>query len=267
MSEAPNLRVLRGGNDARQPDVRPKRSPRKFVPVELPPEESVFDRSMLVGLLLALLLGTPLTIAMLREVNLLPPPDEDTVVEVSLIEPTPAPEPEPEPEPEPPKVVEYRKPVRSIIAPEPEPVPEAPPKRFELTLESTVSKNSSGIAVAVGAVPSTAPGASYGDPEADAPEQVRYSRLEIAPRLKREFKAPYPEAARAEGIEGTVVMKLTINEVGRVTHVRIVRGINEELDRVTKSAARRLLFKPGMVDGEAVITTGYVLRYTWELHE
>ena len=265
MSEAPKLRVLQGGTDARQSDVRAKRSPRKFVPVELPPEESVFDRSMLIGLLLALLFGTPLTIAMLREVNLLAPPAEDTVVEVSLIEPTPAPEPEPEPEP--PKVVEYRKPVRSIIAPEPEPMPEAPPKRFELTLESTVSKNSSGIAVAVGAAPSTAPGASYGDPEADAPQKVSYSRLEIAPRLKREFKAPYPEAARAEGIEGTVVMKLTINEVGRVTHVRIVRGINEELDRVTKSAARKLLFKPGMVDGEAVVTTGYVLRYTWELNE
>lgn len=265
MSEAPDLRVLQGGNVARQPGVRPKRSPRKFVPVELPPEESVFDRSMLVGLLLALVFGTPLTIAMLREVNLLPPPKEDTVVEISLIEPTPAPEPEPEPEP--PKVVEYKKPVRSVLIPDPEPLPEAPPKRFELTLESTVSKNSSGIAVAVGAAPSTAPGASYGDPEADAPAQVRYSRLEVAPRLTREFKAPYPEAARAEGIEGTVVMKLTISELGRVTHVRIVRGINDELDRVTKSAARRLLFKPGMVDGEAVITTGYVLRYTWELNE
>ncbi len=218
---------------------------------------------MLIGLLLALLIGTPLTVVMLREVNLILPAAEDPVVEISIVEPTP----EPEPEPEPPKVVEYKKPTRSAPAPTAEPIPEIPPKRFELTLDSTVSKNSSGIAVATGATPSAAPGSASGDPDAEAPAQVSYSRLEVAPRLKREFKAPYPEAARAEGIEGTVVMKLTINELGRVTQVRIVRGINDELDRATKSAARRLLFNPGMVDGEAVITTGYVLRYTWELNE
>lgn len=266
MSKAPQFRVLQGGDStAKRVDPRPERKPPKFIPVELPTEESVFDRSMLVGLLLALLFGTPLTLVMLREVNLILPPTEDRVVEISIVEPTP--EPEPEPEPEPPEVVEYKKPVRSAPAPKAEPTPEIPPKRFELTLDSTVSKNTSGIKVAVGATPSSAPGAASGDPDADAPAQVSYSRLEVAPRLKREFKAPYPEAARADGIEGTVVMKLTINELGRVTAVRIVRGINEELDQVTRSAARRLLFAPGMVDGEPVITTGYVLRYTWELNE
>ena len=106
-----------------------------------------------------------------------------------------------------------------------------------------------------------------GDPDADAPAKISYSRLEVAPKLKREFKAEYPEAARAAGIEGTVVMKLTINEKGLVTKVRIVRGINDELDAATRVAARKLLFKPGMVDGEPVITTGYVMRYTWELNE
>ena len=256
--------MLQGGdNTARKVDTRPERKIPQFVPVELPAEESVFDRSMLVGLLLALLFGTPLTIVMLREVNLLPPATEEPIVEISIVE---AP-PEPEPEPEPPKVVEYKKPIRSAPAPTSEPTPEIPPKRFELTLDSTVSKNSSGMTVAAAAAPSTAPGAAYGDPDAEATAQVSYSRLEVAPRLKREFKAPYPETARAEGIEGTVVMKLTINELGRVTAVRIVRGINDELDQATKRAARRLLFNPGMVDGEPVITTGYVLRYTWELNE
>jgi protein TonB len=255
--------VVQGGNNtARKLDVGVRRRTKRFVPVELPPEESVFDRSMLIGLILALLVGTPLTIAMLREVNILPPPQEETTVEVSIVEPPP----EPEPEPDPPEVVEYKKPVRVPVAPA-NPEPELPPRRFELTLESTVSKNSSGMSVAVGKAPSSAPGSASGDPDLDAPAKVSYSRLEVAPTLKREFKAPYPETARREGIEGTVVMKLTIDERGRVTKVRIVRGINDELDAVTRSAARKLLFRPGMVDGKPVITTGYVMRYTWELND
>jgi len=266
VSEAPRLRVLQGDKSAgRKPEDGVRRTGKHFVPVDLPPEESVFDRSMILGLIFTLLFGTPLTILMLREVHILPPPQEDKIIEIDLVEPPP--EPEPEPEPEPPKVVEYKKPLRSAPAPSPEPLPEAPPRRFELTLESTVSKNSSGMSVAVGTAPSSAPGAAYGDPEADSPAKINYSRLEVAPRLKREFKAPYPEASRSAGIEGTVVMKLTIDENGRVTHVRIIRGINEELDTITKSAARKLLFKPGMVDDKPVITTGYVMRYTWELNE
>ena len=63
------------------------------------------------------------------------------------------------------------------------------------------------------------------------------------------------------------MLKLTIDEKGNVSEVRVVRGVHPELDAAAKAAAFRFKFKPGKSGGEPVITKGFVYRYTWVLME
>ncbi len=246
-----------------------KAPPRAFVPVELPEEEPLFDRSLLVGVLLALLALPPLGWLFLTAV---PGGDEllQQVVEFTIIEPPPPPEPEPEPEPTPPppkkvKKVDMEKvnePIPTQVASD-EPVEESKPV-FGLTMDSTVEGGNSGFKMRVGNTLNIEPTDEIVPPGDVKPlRTVSFARLEEPPKLVRDYRAEYPEGPRAEGIEGTVIMKLTIDETGRVTDVKIVRGVHPELDAAAKAAAFRFKYKPGTDGGEPVITTNFVHRYTW----
>jgi protein TonB len=54
----------------------------------------------------------------------------------------------------------------------------------------------------------------------------------------------YPEAARRAGVEGTVVLQVTIGSDGRVTSVDVVRGLPLGLSEAAASAVRRWLYRP-----------------------
>jgi TonB family protein len=247
-----------------------KAPPRVFVPVELPEEEPLFDgRTLALGALLALMILPPVGWLFLTAV-----PDApellQQIVEFTIIEPPPPPEPEPEPEPTPPpkKVVKkvdmekINKPIPTAVAAE-EPAEEAKPV-FGLTMDSTVEGSNSGFKMRVGNTLNIEPTDEIVPPEDIKPlRSVSFARLEVAPKLVRDFRAEYPEGPRSEGIEGTVVMKLTISETGKVTGVKIVRGVHPELDAAAKAAAFRFVYKPGTDGGEPVITTNFVHRYTW----
>ncbi len=247
-----------------------KAPPRVFVPVELPDKEPVFDRSLGVGLLIALLALPPLGWLFLTAV---PGADElvQQIVEFTIIEPPPPPEPEPEPEPTPPPpkkvkkvdMEKVNKPIPTDTAPVDEPQEESKPV-FGLTMDSTVEGSNSGFKMRVGNTLNVEPTDEIVPPEDVKPlRSVSFARLEEPPKLVRDFRAEYPEGPRTEGIEGTVIMKLTIDQTGKVTEVKIVRGVHPELDAAAKAAAFRFKYKPGTDGGEPVITTNFVHRYTW----
>jgi protein TonB len=54
----------------------------------------------------------------------------------------------------------------------------------------------------------------------------------------------YPEAARKAGIQGVVLLRLTIDREGRVTDVRVLSGLPFGLTQAAAEAARRLTFRP-----------------------
>ena len=54
----------------------------------------------------------------------------------------------------------------------------------------------------------------------------------------------YPEAARRAGVEGTVVLQVTIGADGRVTSVDVVRGLPLGLSEAAASAVRRWQYRP-----------------------
>lgn len=66
----------------------------------------------------------------------------------------------------------------------------------------------------------------------------------------------YPESAIRDGIQGRVMVDFIIGKDGKVTDVRVTRGVSEELDaEAVKVVAASPKWKPGRVDGEKVRTS------------
>lgn len=75
----------------------------------------------------------------------------------------------------------------------------------------------------------------------------------------------YPYRARSEGIEGVIVLALTINPKGRVEAVRLIKGLGHGLDESALTAARKTIWKPATIGGQPVRTVRrYNVRFTLE---
>jgi TonB family protein len=62
----------------------------------------------------------------------------------------------------------------------------------------------------------------------------------------------YTERARQEGIEGTVILETIIDEEGCVQGVRVLRGLDPDLDEAAQRAVRRWVFRPAVFQGQPV---------------
>ncbi|MBE2248496.1 MAG: TonB family protein [Myxococcus sp.] len=206
-------------------------------------------------------------------------------VEMEFYEPPPPPPPKVE-EPEPPKPVEPPKekvkppPVKvaevkppPIDAPPPpneEPPPNASDKPVPLVVGISMSSTAAGGTFAVGVGNTT-----YGkaDTTPTDPSQVKAYRApkyvppggaDTQPDLIGDYKPPYPEEARRNEIEGTVVLRVTIDEEGTVTEVKVLRGLGFGLDEASVVAMKKHRFKPATKDGEKVGTT-ITFNFSWYL--
>ena len=65
----------------------------------------------------------------------------------------------------------------------------------------------------------------------------------------------YPEQARKDGLEGRVVLQLTVDETGRVSKAKVLQGAGHGFDEAAvKGALTALRFKPAKLGGQAVAT-------------
>lgn len=206
-------------------------------------------------------------------------PIPDRPVEFEVVEVTPEPEPEPEPESEPEPLPEPEPPpppppTRRIAKAEPPPPRETPPPppneppppepeekpapiRIGVSLSSTTESGE--MAVATG-------NTLYGETDrvAEDPEEVRpyapaetekvpfvpESRLSRPPLPKRgscpSSPDDYTAAARREGIEGTVVLRVGIDENGKAEKIQVIKGLGYGLDEVAVRLMRNCPFEPGL---------------------
>jgi TonB family protein len=81
-----------------------------------------------------------------------------------------------------------------------------------------------------------------------------------APRLTQFVQADYPPEALAQGIEGAVLLQLSVDAAGHVTEARVLQGLGHGLDEAAVAAAGRFAFEPARRDGAAVPA---VLRYRY----
>ncbi len=72
------------------------------------------------------------------------------------------------------------------------------------------------------------------------------------PTVASAADAPYPQTAKELGIEGRVVLRLSIDEEGRVTDAVVVEEVHPLLDTAALQAARQLRFNPALDQGVPV---------------
>lgn len=202
--------------------------------------------------------------------------------------PEPEPEPEPQPEPKPPPEVikdpvPQKKPVRRQEVPRPAaPEPPAPEpegreeadapaaddtgaRRFGIEMEGTTAAPSgTGVAVPRGDSLETDPGArrvGKGKPEAkrrgfkQTYAQGEYAPLSVVtvmPRLLRNVEPSYPPELEELGIEGVVVLRLRIDENGRVAYAKVLKSLHPVADKQAQREVKQLRFSPAKVNDTAV---------------
>ncbi len=87
-----------------------------------------------------------------------------------------------------------------------------------------------------------------------------------AVRILEKPRPAYTEQARLLRIEGSVLLEVLFTAAGEVKVLRVVRGLDEGLDRNAVQAARRIRFEPAQRDGRAtearaLVTIRFQLAY------
>jgi protein TonB len=77
----------------------------------------------------------------------------------------------------------------------------------------------------------------------------------------------YPAKARANGIEGSVVVQFDVTELGYAVNVVVVESSNRLFDKSAIDAAKRFKFKARVVDGQALTTYGVRSMFTFRMDD
>jgi TonB family protein len=86
--------------------------------------------------------------------------------------------------------------------------------------------------------------------------------LTKAPAVIAPATPEYPEAAKARGLSGEVVLELDVSELGTVTDARVVKAAGDGFDEAALAAGRQLRFSPAEIDGKpAAVTLEYRFRF------
>jgi len=94
----------------------------------------------------------------------------------------------------------------------------------------------------------------------DAP--VAEESVDAPARLVRGPAPAYPDAARADGVEGDVRLELVVDTSGAVESARVLRGAGRGLDDAALRAARQFRFAPATRQGRAVrVRVGWSMQF------
>jgi protein TonB len=209
----------------------------------------------------------------------LPPAGQAVSVEIVEVAPPP-----PAPVPLPPPVVQRRAPRSTPLAPPraapvapatpapaappppvDEPPPDAPPpEKAPVRVGVSLSSSTTGGVAApagntmYGEMPTTAPNPADVKPYRSE-RYVPPTQVTVLPRPLGECRPPtdeYPQAALRLGIEGLVVLVLTIDEAGGISDARVVEDPGHGLGPAAVASVRRhCRFQPARRGGDAVATS------------
>jgi protein TonB len=95
-------------------------------------------------------------------------------------------------------------------------------------------------------------------------EVVRFNGTMTRPVQLSGRQPRYTELARRAGIQGTVILEAIIDKKGRVSNVRILKGLPMGLDAEAVSAVQNWTFKPAEMEGRAV-SVYYTLTVNFQI--
>jgi protein TonB len=163
-------------------------------------------------------------------------------VKVASIEPVaPAPsgsEPPPEPDTGPPEPGGIPSPESQPVTPTPAPAPAPVPKPVEKPKP-----------------PAPPPGETPCTEDPTKPEPIAKTEIE------------YPQEARQEGVEGRLVLAVTIDANGAVTSVSVEKSVQAALDAAAVAAVKQWRFKPSTRCGKPVAGGVYRIARKFELSD
>ena len=92
----------------------------------------------------------------------------------------------------------------------------------------------------------------YKDPIAESSTEANHP--EVLPERFQYSPAKYPDAAKKAGIEGSVWMKVLIDERGKVRAARVLEdsGLEVGFEEAAIDAAKKSIWKPAMTDGKRI---------------
>jgi periplasmic protein TonB len=182
-------------------------------------------------------------------------PEPSSAVRAFFVEPAAPPPPPPPPPPPAPKAATQPK-------VEPRPVPQDAPK-FTAPVEVPEEiKPEEGIDLGVeggvpGGVEGGVPGGVVGGvvgglPDAPPPTQaVRVGGQIKEPKKLKDVKPVYPDIAKQARVQGVVILECTISPQGKVTDVKVLRGI-PLLDSAAIDAVKQWVYTPTLLNGVPV---------------
>lgn len=91
------------------------------------------------------------------------------------------------------------------------------------------------------------PGPSSGPTVIEQPAESQPIHITVGmtrPEIVHQVQPRYTELARRSGTQGTVIVEAIIDEQGRVTNVRVLRGLPMGLDQAAVDAIQQWRFKP-----------------------
>ena len=183
-------------------------------------------------------------------------PEPTSVVKAFFVEPAAAPPPPPPPPPPPaPKAA-----VQPKVAPTP--VPQESPKFMAPVEVPDQVKPEEGIDLGVeggvpGGVEGGVPGGVVGGvvgglPDAPPPPQaVRVGGQIKEPKKLKNVNPTYPDIAKQARVQGVVILECTISPQGKVTDVKVLRGI-PLLDAAAIEAVKQWVYTPTLLNGVPV---------------
>lgn len=203
--------------------------------------------------------------------------------------PEPAKAPEPPPEPEPPPQAKPQT--------QPKPQPQKPqPAKTQVTAtvpETTPSTSTTAVSVETtgddepvfsatmtsssgGGTGSASTGTSAGKPtgsgtggaaNGNGTAPIAAYEATKMPMPRGQCFGKYTDAAKAAGVEGTVVLDLTVSEDGAPREIRVTQGLSHGLDEAAIAAVRACSFTPGEKEGKRVPVRVRGFKITFVLQE
>jgi protein TonB len=181
-------------------------------------------------------------------------PEPTGAVKAFFVEPAaPPPPPPPPPPPAPKAAVQPKTPPRPIedspkfVAPVEVPEEIAPEEGIDLGVEGGVP---GGVE---GGVPGGVVGGVVGGlPDAPPPPQaVRVGGQIKEPKKLKNITPTYPDIAKQARVQGVVILECTISPQGKVTDVKVLRGI-PLLDQAAIEAVKQWVYTPTLLNGVPV---------------
>jgi protein TonB len=83
------------------------------------------------------------------------------------------------------------------------------------------------------------------------PPRVQVSSAEMGKLLMKRVPPEYPEKARSQWLQGTVMLRATVSREGNVIDVSVISG-DRELSKAALRAAKKWRYHPYLVGGEPV---------------